>query len=169
MRRSSWSRSSHKARAPVAARQSRPLCRSRPSPSRRRSRRGPGRGTVSAGRWHMSRTGCRSSVGGCRAGRRTGRGGRPWDSRGAASGLPRPRLCGRTAAVSMLLCSRRRHQGHVRRGEARHSSAPGAEGCTPWCAASRGWHGSGGGKGGGWEMGLCRRRAVKKEKVHSWG
>jgi hypothetical protein len=154
MRRSSWSRSSHMVRAPAAVRQNRRLSRcSRPSPSRRQSHREPGRGTVSACRWHMSLTGCRSSVGGCRAGRRTGRGGRPWDSRGGASGLLRPRLGGRTAmrsvccsAAALLLLA-----GVVIRGtyaEVRFAIVLRlVRRVVRHGAAIRGWHVVGGGKG----------------------
>jgi hypothetical protein len=53
----------------------------------------------------MSRTGCRSSVGGCRVGRRRGPGGRPWGSRAGANGRLRPRPAGGRTAEGLLVCA----------------------------------------------------------------
>jgi hypothetical protein len=88
----------------AVVRQSLTLGRSRRSPSRHQSPRGPVRGTVWACRSRMSLTGCMWSVGAARAGRKKGPRERVLGFRGEASGRPHPRfLYGRTAAaVSML-------------------------------------------------------------------
>jgi hypothetical protein len=91
-------------------RQTQQLDRSPPWPSRHRRHRVPVLGTVSVGRLHTSLISCMWSVGGALAGHRKGLGGRPWGSRGGASGRLRPRpACGRTAsyqhtAIVFLSC-----------------------------------------------------------------
>jgi hypothetical protein len=101
MPRLSWSRSSGMGKEPAEERQTRRLSRSRPSPSRRQSPRGPRRGIVLDGRSRTTRSSCRSSVGGPQGCRRKGRAccDRHLGCRHAgANGQPLPpRVCGSTA------------------------------------------------------------------------